>query len=448
MEVIPTRFVAGLNVEADQLMDNIRANVQRKGIPRIGMRKAVVCGGGPSLGDHLDEIRDAQTRGFDVWALNGAGKYLLEQGIVPTSVFVIDGRAGNADFVTPFDPRVSYFIGSACDPCMFNALADHDKVYMVHTAVCDGAVELLGEVEPGASVLGSSFTVGMQALNLLNLLAYKVVHLYGYDSNNRSGHHHAYAQSLNDGQSEHLFEVNGKEFSASGMMANQANDFIAKYRRYEALGMNIQVIGEGLLPEMWRYHERLRQGAPLEITERAKYEKVWSLHGYREHSPGEQLVDAFCDAVGEPLTGKVLDLGCGTGRASLALQWAGFDVLAVDFARNARDPEAMQVPFLQANLWELPEDVSGDWGFCCDVMEHIPPDKVDTVLRNIASACEQGAFFQISFRQDAFGSMIGEPLHLSVHGADWWHKTLAGYWSNVEMISFDEDARSGVFICR
>ena len=67
----------------------------------------------------------------------------------------------------------------------------------------------------------------------------------------------------------------------------------------------------------------------------------------------------------------------------------------------------------------------GDVGFCTDVMEHIPPDDVETVLRNIMASTPR-AFFQISTVEDVFGKTIGQPLHLSVHPHAWWMDTFRG----------------------
>jgi hypothetical protein len=102
---------------------------------------------------------------------------------------------------------------------------------------------------------------------------------------------------------------------------------------------------------------------------------------------------------------------------------------------------AVDVPFLKANLWRLPA-VQGDYGICCDVMEHIPPEKVDDVLKEISLAVWRGpVFFSISSDHDGFGREIGETLHISLYPPDWWEEKLKEFWSTVRR------QPGGFFIC-
>jgi hypothetical protein len=107
----------------------------------------------------------------------------------------------------------------------------------------------------------------------------------------------------------------------------------------------------------------------------------------------------------------------------------GCRVTMVDFVRNCLDPEIKEalttqahvLRFVKADLTQpLPAEAVSEYGFCCDVMEHIPPDKVDTVLDHILLAA-QHTFFAISTVDDVMGpSLIGEHVHLSVHPYTWW----------------------------
>ena len=96
------------------------------------------------------------------------------------------------------------------------------------------------------------------------------------------------------------------------------------------------------------------------------------------------------------------------------------DVLLVDFAPNCRDEEAAGLPFVELDLSE-PMPLREQFGYCIDVMEHIPPDQVETVIRNIMDSAST-VFFQISTVDDRMGAMINRALHLSVCPHAWWRK--------------------------
>lgn len=165
------------------------------------------------------------------------------------------------------------------------------------------------------------------------------------------------------------------------------------------------------------------------ITEKQKYEKMWDKPQYRAVAPGEAVAQIFL-AQAKPKAGaKILDLGCGTGRGSLMLAiLGGMDVTMLDFASNCLDADIKPMletqkhtmRFIEADLTK-PLPASAEYGFCTDVMEHIPPEDVDTVLDHALHAC-QHVFFQISTVDDVCGALIGHPLHLTVKPYEWWLK--------------------------
>ena len=168
--------------------------------------------------------------------------------------------------------------------------------------------------------------------------------------------------------------------------------------------------------------------------EKAKYEKAWANYPkYRVRSPGERLVEMAIDKMGMAPPESIIDFGCGPGRATRKLAGLGLDAVGVDIASNCLDPE-IDVPFREVCLWELPADLKADWGYCCDVMEHIPPERVNEVLTGIRAATDKGVFFQIAFGDDNFGAVMGEKLHLTIQPPEWWLSTLSAYWPNLELI--------------
>ena len=163
---------------------------------------------------------------------------------------------------------------------------------------------------------------------------------------------------------------------------------------------------------------------------------------HREYSPGEHLVDRAINDLEMTTFETVIDFGCGTGRAAKKFQDQGFSIVGVDIA-----PEALEtdVPLIQACLWHMP-DMYADWGFCTDVMEHIPPEKVQPVLKQIRARTKKGVFFQIALTKDSFGDRIGERLHLTIEPMEWWVEQILKHWGYVKGVQTSVNA--AIIVCK
>ena len=164
--------------------------------------------------------------------------------------------------------------------------------------------------------------------------------------------------------------------------------------------------------------------------ERNKYERMWDVTAYRNYAPGEALAKQAFNEMGMRKGDKLIDFGCGTGRPAAQFQRMGAAVIGIDHVTNCLD-QGVDITFLQCCLWDLPPDLACDYGYCTDVMEHIPPEKVDDVLSEIRRVVRNKVFFQIATFPDGMGKRIGETLHLSVHGPDWWEAKLSEQWGSV-----------------
>lgn len=159
--------------------------------------------------------------------------------------------------------------------------------------------------------------------------------------------------------------------------------------------------------------------------ERAKYAEIWSRSEYREaHSPGVENVDRFMSVM-QPETGStVIDVGCGSGHAGLELERCGLYPFFMDITEAGLDA----VPcgqFIQQPAWAPWPAKHFDYGFCCDVLEHIPPEYAMLVCDRIIERCG-AAWLQICNQPDNFGpQLLGEPLHLTVRPFSWWLLRLA-----------------------
>ena len=165
--------------------------------------------------------------------------------------------------------------------------------------------------------------------------------------------------------------------------------------------------------------------------EKRKYVKCWGVDDYRKYSPGEHLVDLFLETA-KPADGATLvDWGCGTGRAAKRLSEAGMDVTMLDFADNCLDSDVKEalsdnLRFIEQDLSEPGLNYPSEYGFCTDMLEHIPEEDIDTVLDNILNN-SQHVFFQISTVPDGFGAHPQivkdgerEHLHLTVWDYQKW----------------------------
>ena len=187
----------------------------------------------------------------------------------------------------------------------------------------------------------------------------------------------------------------------------------------------------------------------LSLIEKNKYERMWAVSGYRARSPGERCLGEFLLAANPPAGATILDLGVGCGRAAARLQAKGYKITGVDLTDTCLDKEVRETfNFVQASLWDLPPNLNGDYGYCTDVMEHIPPEKVDDVIREQIRVCNIGCFYQIATFEDSFGRRIGDVLHLTIKPTNWWHDRLIQLWPHVELVADTRAGKAPQFWCR
>jgi SAM-dependent methyltransferase len=167
----------------------------------------------------------------------------------------------------------------------------------------------------------------------------------------------------------------------------------------------------------------------LTEQERAKYTATWQNKQYRVVSPGMRYLESALEWMKPQAGSTFTDWGCGTGRAATEMAARGFDVRLVDIASNAYHGP---LPFVEACLWELPEEMPAtDYGFCTDVLEHIPTEHVDDVLAGIAKRTARKCYFQIALFHDTAFTHAG-PLHLSVFPGEWWQERIARHFKAAE----------------
>lgn len=430
--VVPVHLTC--NTPDEILHANIRANScpnkQWVGTSEPHEGIAVICGGGPSLEEDLGLIDALHAQGAKIFALNGAAGYLASKGIWADYQVIVDAREETKDLI---GPAKKHLFASQVHPFLFKRVPDAELFHVNPHADFNDFLEIIPAYPREYVLVGSHGSVGNVTLALAFAMGYRDLQCFGFDSSHKADAGHAYEQPMNALEPMTRTEFNGKTYLSTFTMRSQANVFPRLAGDLIDLGCKITVHGYGLLPDRWK-HE---QSKTVEQREEDKYVEMWKQPDYRNMSPADDSITEIIDELGITPGVSVIDFGCGTGRATKKLQNHGCNVVGVDIATNARETE---IPFVKAFLWDLPAYLSGDYGICCDVMEHIPPEKVGDVIRNIARCIEKKVYFRIDFFQDEMGAIIGQPLHLTVRPPVWWNAQLHAHFKRVI-------EKGNVFIC-
>lgn len=418
--ILPVNLIC--NTDDEQIYDNIRVNSRngREWLKALDAHdgKAIICGSAPSLADTLNEVTALKAQGGTIFALNGAAKFLSDHGIMPDFQVMIDARPETADLI---GPARAHLFASQCSPVCFEKCPDA-VVWHLQVENIDDLLPV-PEDDDDIMMIGGAAAVGNTCMCLSYGLGFRDIHCFGMDSSHRDGKSHAFHQKMNDGEPCAIVNWRGKEYVSSLTMKLQAERFQTTAQALKDLGCTIAVYGSGLLPDIYNAPEST-------ISEREKYTLMWNVPQYRIGLPGKDTAQAFVDRFHPAWDETVIDFGCGTGTGGLEIsKLCGAYVTLVDFAENCRNEEAKHLPFVLADLTQ-PINLVAGYGFCTDVMEHIPSHQVDDVITNIM-ACVPKCFFRIDFDDDMCGAYIGERLHLSVHNQSWWSETFERLGFNV-----------------
>jgi SAM-dependent methyltransferase len=170
--------------------------------------------------------------------------------------------------------------------------------------------------------------------------------------------------------------------------------------------------------------------------ERDKYAEIWNeIPEYKLVSPGLQNVDRFLKVMKPSLGETLIDIGCGQGKAGLEFEKHDLRVWYLDITRAGILPEVNVSKFIEKPIWgDWKYPVSNfkfDYGFSCDVLEHIPPEYTMLCLDRIIKNCRI-SWLQIALVEDGMGDSIGEKLHMTVRPFDWWLTRLATLGNIIE----------------
>lgn len=189
------------NTADDVILDRVRANIRRQ-LPQVqpfaqnGQTALLVCGG-PSLDEK--ELVEAYWDGGKVVAVNGAYRWCIDRNIKPSAFIMLDGREFNTRFVDPPVAGCKYLLASQCHPDAFDK-CEGREVWIWHACSAgDKEYEILKEFyfeRTFPQVIGT--TIGIRAIQILTMLGWSRIDVFGLDSCWLGDKHHAYDQPENE----------------------------------------------------------------------------------------------------------------------------------------------------------------------------------------------------------------------------------------------------------
>ena len=421
-------------VSVEQLFDNIRTNVQRSDYTPLytdpfDERTFVMVCGGPSLADHLDEIRAkaAQPDKYLVVCSNMTGGYLLEHGITAHAHFILDPQEKKRFDLLPHkvSRETQYWLNVACHPAVFGALREQGIKPYAFLADFDAEGKAIKAVkesmqpgQPGMMAIQGGTMAGLRAMNLADALGFRRMEYYGFDAVVRVADGRAQPYAYEKKRGEAIIEIQcdrcSEKFDTTLIFQKQVNEFI----KWSASmpWIDITIIGGGLIAH-YQKHIRDIEAAKPRATHRFTPEYAAlqrALHAESIYGVvGKQYVPTIFHAISQlaKRLGKVsvLDYGASHGGTMKAVR----EHLVIPPGVEDRCYD----PFVDGFDGE-PEPA--DFVICTDVMEHVEPECTFAVLDHIAALTKRIAFFSISLREANKVLADGRNAHINLRSSEFW----------------------------
>jgi SAM-dependent methyltransferase len=138
-----------------------------------------------------------------------------------------------------------------------------------------------------------------------------------------------------------------------------------------------------------------------------------------------------------PKGGKVLDLGCGTGRDTQAILAAGFDVTAIDgsaeMAAEARKRTGLPVLVMLFEELSFDREFDGVWASAS--LLHVPRAGLPDVLRRVHTALKPGGWLEAGFKSGGHEGRDSLGRYYNYMNPEQLEPMLraAGRWSSLEL---------------
>ncbi len=377
---------------------------------------AIVCFG-PSLNDTWTEIKKFRY----VFSCSGSYKYLRERGITPTYHNEVDPRAHKIELIgNDISSDTKFLMASCVHPKVLEHLKKYNANIILWHTYSGEPEEVVPTIFPqGEWVSMGGANVGLRALTLARLLGFTNLHIFGMDGSfPKDGYSHA-AEHPHSQKKYILAEFDGKTYATTQSFLECARGTFHELRMLP--DVRTTFYGDGLIQRM-----AIKYGKEGNVKVKDKVEIAFKplqtiSSEYREQNRllhennaeyGVSVINhlqLINDLYLKCECKSLLDYGCGKGL----------------LAKN--------VPF---PIWEYDPAIPGkdippraaDLVVCIDVLEHVEPDYLDSVLKDIARCVQRIGFFVINTQPAQKTLPDGRNTHLIQRDRHWWESKLAEFF--------------------
>jgi len=403
----------------------IQANVARPNVGRIErvdelrQHPIALVNFGPSLGQTWEAIRDFK----HVMSCSGAHQFLVDHGIIPTWHVDVDPRAHKVKLLGTPQRETEYLLAATCHPDLFDHLADYNvKLWHIFDATAEG----LRMLPFGEWAVTGGCSVGVRLLTLARFLGFTDFHIFGMDGCFAGDDSHA-ASHPNSPKAHCVTEYDGVTYRTTPAMLEAARN--TWHELNQLRDCSATFYGDGLVQAMaMKYERQAVKADPIigfakEPLISASYrEQNAELHrtnltygaGGAKHVPVVLKIMEDLSRRGT-LPPSCLDYGAGKGLLAKALP---FPIAEYDPA----------IPGKQES--PRPADLT----ICSDVLEHIEPELLGNVLRDLQRVTRQVGYFVIHTGPAIKQLPDGRNTHLIQKGRAWWEKQLGKYFAVAKVL--------------
>lgn len=392
----------------------VAQNIKRPGIGRIsevhGLQDepaAIVCYG-PSLNQTWEQVRQFK----NIFTCSGAHRFLIDRGIIPRWDVEVDPREHKALLIGEPHPDVEYLIASACHP----KLLDHLEGFNVKLWHVFEPNEEIPMLPRGEWMITGGCGAGLRAMTIARWFGYRELHIFGMDGCDGPTGKHAGAHPM-QARDSYPVDYNGKTYYTTPAFLEAARGTFHELNVLK--DVNATFYGDGLVQAMAKDYKRkpiadsffiafnkpeLISPEFRDLNARLHQEKPEFGVGGDKYAPMITSLRAKtgCDSV--------LDYGCGKSLLAKALKFPIWEY----------DPA---IPGKEA----LPR--AADLVVCTDVLEHIEPERLDFVLKDIQRCTRKLAYVVVATGPARKSYADGRNTHLIQQPRQWWESRLSKFFS-------------------